>query len=271
MKIIRPLFVWLCILGIGLPLLWVLVSSLKGSLEVISEPWGFPAQPKWSNYRTAWVDANVGTGLLNSTITTVGTLLILLPIGAMAAYVLARSPFRGSKAIFGLFLSGMMFPVFLVIVPLFIQMRTLGLTDSLPGLILVYVAYSLSFTIFVLFGFFVSIPKEMDEAAMLDGCSPSRAFWQIMLPLARPGLIVAGVFNAIGLWNEYGLALVLVNRKEFRTLPLAVADLTQTQQYQADYGALFAALVVVMAPMLIAYLFVKDRLREAMLAGAVKG
>lgn len=271
MKFARVALLVAGLILIGLPLLWVLVASLKPSLSVISDPWGFPMPPRWENYGEAWTEARISTGFLNSLIATVGTLLILLPVGSMAAYVFARYPFRLSGPLYALMLGGMMFPIFLVIVPLFILMRQLTLLNSLPGLILVYVAFSLSFTVFVMRGFFEVIPEELAEAARIDGAGHASVFWRIMFPLARPGLIVAGIFNAIGLWNEYGLALVLLQKSEVRTLPLAVADLSQTQQYQADFGALFAALVIVMIPLLVAYGLLRHRLHEAMLAGAVKG
>jgi N-acetylglucosamine transport system permease protein len=259
------------VLVVVLPLLWVLVSSVKAGFEIVSSPWSLPKSLQWVNYRNAWSEAGIGRAFVNSLLVTLGTLVVLLPTGAMAAYVLARYPFRGSKLIFGTFLGGMMFPHFLVIVPLFFLLRDLGLLDTRVGLAAVYVAYSLSFTVFVLTGFFQTLPKELGEAAMIDGCGHARTFWQVMLPLARPGMLVVGIFNAIGLWNEYGLALVLVPSPENMTLPLGLANLTMTQQYQSDWGALFAGLVIVMVPVLAVYWVFRDRIHETMLAGAVMG
>jgi len=133
------------------------------------------------------------------------------------------------------------------------------------------VAYSLPFTIFVMSGFYQSLPGELAEAAMIDGCGFAGTFYKVMAPLARPGLIVVGIFNAIGLWNEYALALVLVPSKENHTLPIGIANLVATQQYQSDWGALFAGLVIVMLPVLAVYWVFKDKIHETMLAGAVKG
>jgi len=254
-----------------LPIVWVSVSSLKSGFEIVGSPWSLPAHPQWVNYRNAWNEAGIGPAFFNSLIVTLSTLAILLPIGAMAAYILARYPFPGRNLIFGTFLGGMMFPNFLVIVPLFFLLSTFHLVDTRTGLVLVYVAYSLSFTVFVMTGFFQTLPNELGEAAMIDGCSHSRTFWKVMLPLARPGLIVVGIFNAIGLWNEYGLALVLMPSRENYTLPIGIAQVTMTQQYQSDWGALFAGLVIVMAPVLVVYWIFRDRIHETMLAGAVKG
>lgn len=254
-----------------LPFVWVLVSSLKEGSEILGSPWGAPSKLHWENFSHAWSEAGIGHSFLNSLIVCLATLIILLPIGSMAAYVLAKYVFPGSKAILAAFLGGMMFPQFLVVVPLFFLLRQVHLFDTLTGLVAVYVAYSLSFTVFVLTGFFQTLPDELAEAAQLDGCSHGSTFWRVMLPLARPGILVVGIFNAIGLWNEYGLALVLIPSDDNRTLPLGIANLTQTQQYQSDWGALFAGLVIVMTPLLLVYWIFRDRIHETMLAGAVKG
>ena len=164
-----------------------------------------------------------------------------------------------------------MFPQFLVIVPLFALMSNTHLIDTKTGLTIVYVAYSLPFTIFVLTGFFQTLPKDLDEAAMIDGCSHSRTFWQVMLPLARPGMIVVGIFNGIGLWNEYSLALVLANSEQNKTLPLGIANLAMVMHYSGDWGALFAGLVIVMVPVLVVYWIFREKIHETMLAGAIKG
>jgi N-acetylglucosamine transport system permease protein len=258
-------------LSVVLPLLWVLLTALKTSPEIFESPWRLPAAPQWGNFAKAWQEAGIGQCFTNSLMLTVGTLAALLPISAMAAYIFARYPFRGSRLLFGAFLGGMMFPLFLTVVPLFLLLRTLGLLDRLDGLGVVYVAYSLPFTVFVLTGFFQTQPAELLEAAMIDGCSHAQAFWRVMLPLAKPGLLVVGIFNAIGLWNEYPLALVLISSNENRTLPLGIANLMMTEHYQSDWGALFAGLVIVMVPILIVYWVFRDRIHETMIAGALKG
>lgn len=258
-------------IAVVVPLIWVFVSSFKTGPEIFESPWGLPNSLRFDNYVSAWVGEGIGGYFVNSLLVTFATLVLLLPSGAMAAYVLARYPFRGSKAIFGTFLGGMMFPHFLVIVPLFVMLKQIGMLDTKSGLVLVYVAYSLSFTVFVLYGFFQSLPGELAEAAMIDGCGHAGTFWRIMLPLARPGIIVVAIFNAIGLWNEYGLALVLLPSKENRTLPLGIADMAMARQYQSDWGALFAGLVIVMLPVMIVYWIFRDRIHETMLRGAIKG
>jgi N-acetylglucosamine transport system permease protein len=258
-------------LAIGVPLIWVLVSSLKSGADIFKSPWSLPTKYAFENYSHAWGNEGIGPALINTLIVTVGTMLILIPVGSMAAYIFAKYPFRGSKALFGAFLGGMMFPNFLIVIPLYFLLQNLSLYDTQAGLVIAYVAYSLSFTIFVLTGFFQALPNELAEAAQLDGCGHFGTFLRVMLPLARPGLIVVAIFNAIGLWNEYPLAKVLLNSNDKKTLPLAIVDMATNQQYGADWGALFAGLVIVMAPVMIVYWFFRDRIHDTMLAGAVKG
>lgn len=257
--------------SVVLPLVWVLLTSFKTSSEIFASPWSLPATMRWVNYAKAWQEAGIARCFANSLVVSVATLAILLPVGAMAAYVFARYPFRGSRLLFAAFLGGMMFPLFLAIIPLFLLLRDLSLLDTLHGLTLVYVAYSLPFTVFVLTGFFMTQPKELLEAAMIDGCGHITAFLRVMLPLARPGMLVVGILNAIGLWNEYPLALVIVVSDELRTLPLGIANLMMTEHYQSDWGALFAGLVIVMGPVLAVYWAFRDRIHDTMIAGALKG
>ncbi|MFN8221512.1 MAG: carbohydrate ABC transporter permease [Fimbriimonadales bacterium] len=258
---------------IVLPLAWVLVSSVKKGADILASPWTLPASPQWQNYVNAWADPQrpLGPAFVNSMVVSVFTLLFLLPIGAMAAYVFAKYPFRGSKLLFGLFLGGMMFPQFLTIVPLFKLMQSMHLLNTMSGLVIVYIAYSLSFTVFVLHGFFEALPNELMEAAAIDGCTDHATFWKVMLPLAKPGLIVVAIFNAIGFWNEYSLALVLYSHGGQTTLPVRIADMATARQYQSDWGALFAGIVIVVVPILVVYWLFKDRIQQAMTAGAVKG
>lgn len=256
---------------VAYPMVWLLSASLKTSREIYEHPWRLPSTPQLANYANAWSEAGIGRCFVNSVFVTAVTMFFILLIGSMAAYALARFVFRGRAIIHGAFVSGMMFPVFLGIVPLFLLLRNLGMWNNYLGLITAYVAYSLSFTIFVLTGFFRQLPGELAEAGMIDGCSQFGVFRKIMLPLAKPGLVAAGIFNFFGIWNEYPLALVIIVSTELRTLPLGIAALLQQQQYETDWGALFAGLVLVMLPTLIVYLFFQRQITEGLTAGALKG
>lgn len=262
---------------VAYPLAWVVIASLRSSSEISQDPWGLPQQPRWENYVKAWLgdtlsgDLGLAQAFLNSAVVTVVSMVFLLLISAMAAYVLARYVFPGSGVLYNVFLFGMMFPVFLGVIPLYLLLNRMGLLNTYAGLIVAYVAYSLSFTIFILTGFFKTLPGELAEAGAIDGCSRWGIFWRIMLPLARPGLITAGIFDAIGLWNEYPLALVIMTENDRITLPLAIANLAQKQHYQTDWGALFAGLVIVMVPTLVGYILFQRRITAGLTAGAVKG
>jgi ABC-type glycerol-3-phosphate transport system permease component len=167
-----------------------------------------------------------------------------------------------------------MLPAQLAMAPLFFELRALGLLNSLPGLVLVYTANGLPFAIFILAGFFRSLPRALHEAAVLDGCTEAGAFWRVMLPLARPGLVTVAIFQFIGVWKEYFFAFLLVSGDPAggaRTLPLGLANLAITSQYRADHGPLFAGIVLVTLPILVAYIFLQKHLIKGVTAGAVKG
>lgn len=253
------------------PMVWLLAASLKTSMELFQSPWKLPEVPQWVNFERVWSKVGIGQCFANSVFVTVISMFFILMIGSMAAYALARFQFKGRDFIHNAFMSGMMFPVFLGIVPLFLLLRNLGIWNNYIGLIASYVAFSLSFTIFILVGFFKSLPHELSEAGMIDGCNHFTVFWRIMLPVAKPGLIAAGIFNFFGIWNEYPLALVIIAEEKLRTLPLGIAALVMQQQYETDWGALFAGLVIVMLPTLIVYLFFQRQITEGLTAGAIKG
>ncbi len=265
------------------PLLWLTYTSLKSTPEIFRSAWAVPARPRWENFGNAWrgMEGEPGLGpyFLNSVLITAVSVLLILAIGAMATYALTRFRFPGAGALLNAFTAGMVFPIFLAVVPLFLLLNQTrvpvlapkGFVNHYGGLVAVYVAYSLPFTVFVLSGFFRGLPHELDEAASLDGASRWQTFLRVMLPLAKPGLVVAGVFNVIGIWNEYPLALVLLTDRTRYTLPLGLAQITQRQQYSADWGALFAALFIVMLPTMVVYLLFQRQISAGLTAGAVKG
>ena len=192
----------------------------------------------------------------------------------MAAYALARFTFRGVRPLFFYFLAGLMIPLQLAIVPLFFQMKNFGLLNSRLGLVLVYVAFGLPFGVFVLTGFFKSLPSSLYESALVDGAGEFRAFWSIMLPLARPGMITVGIFGLLGTWNEYFMAFMFLSgagSERLRTLPLGLANVTIVSQYRSDWGMAFAGLVLMMIPILITYILLQEHVTKGITAGSLKG
>ena len=172
------------------PMIWVVISSFKTSQEIFFSPWGLPAALQWNNFVRAWSDANIGRFFFNTMVVLTPSIFLTLLLSAMAGYVLARFAFPGNRAIFFLFTGGMLFPVILALVPLFFLLQSITLLDTHAGLVLVYVAYSLPFTIFFMTGFFRTLPSELLEAAVIDGASQYQLFFRIVIPLAKNGITI---------------------------------------------------------------------------------
>jgi N-acetylglucosamine transport system permease protein len=254
-----------------LPLVWAAVTAFKPNPEVFSSPWSLPSRWDFGNFVRAWGAASIGQFFVNTVIVVSGALVLTMLLSTMVAYVLARYDFPGNRAIYYLFAGGLMFPVFLALVPLFFVVRNLGLLHSHIGLILVYAAYAMPFSVFFLTAFFRTLPTAVGEAALIDGCSHSAVFFRIMLPMARPGIVSVALFNVLGLWNQYLLPLVLnQGDKSTAVLTEGLAALVAEQGYASDWSALFAGMVIAMLPVLIVYLVFQRRVREGFVAGALK-
>jgi N-acetylglucosamine transport system permease protein len=253
------------------PLVWVLLSSFKDTGEIFSSPWTMPDHLRWENWSRAWTKAHIGRYMLNTVIvvglSTTGTMLL----GSMAAYVLARYTFVGNRLIYFFFVSGLAFPVFIALIPLFFVVRNLGLAYTHTGLILVYIAYSLPFTIFFLSAFFRTLPSSIAEAAMIDGAGHMKLFFRVMLPMAKPGLVSVAIFNVIGQWAQYILPLYLLgDAKDKWVLTQGVAQISVNAGYEADWAGLFAALTIAILPMIAVYALMQRQIQAGLTAGAIK-
>jgi len=258
------------------PMFWLLYTSLKSDRQIFLTPFSLPGLDdlQWVNFANAWKKGHFGEYFLNSTLLTAGTVALTVLLSAMAAYAISRFRFRGVRPVFFYFLAGLMVPLQLAIVPLFFQMKALGLLDSRLGLLVVYVAFGMPFSIFVLTGFFKTLPASLHEAALLDGAGEFGAFWRVMLPLARPGLITVGIFTFLGTWNEFLMAFMFLSGRDsetLRTLPLGLADITIVSQYRSDWGMAFAGLVLMMMPTLVVYVLLQKHLVKGITVGALKG
>ncbi|HSU71392.1 MAG TPA: carbohydrate ABC transporter permease [Micrococcaceae bacterium] len=252
-----------------LPLLWTFMSSFKSSSEIFASPFALPSVWHFDNYIRAWTSAGIGSYFLNSVVVVGFALVIVMTLGAMCAYVLARYTFPGSRAIYYLLLAGLTFPIFLAMVPLFFILRNIGLLNTLPGLILTYVGFALPFTVFFLFSFFKTLPHEITEAAAIDGAGEWRTFFQVMLPMAKPGLASVAIFNFLGLWNQF-LIPVSINAAGPRVLSQGLAAFAGQMGYAVDFGALFAAVTVTVVPVLIVYVIFQRQLQGSVSAGTMK-
>lgn len=259
------------------PLVWILASSLKTNEEIYNDPFGLPGELRLGVYVDAWQQANIGAFFTNTVIVVSGGVALTMLLSVMTAYVTARYPFPGSRVLYWLYLAGMTFPVFLAIVPLVRIVQGLGLFATNLGLVLVYAAFSLPFSIFFLTGFFRTLPKELAEAAFLDGAGHFGVFFRIMLPLSRPGLISIGVFNVLGQWNQFLLPQVLnpqqdEERSNF-VLSQGLAALALGENYETSptsMAQLFAGLIISMLPVLIVYVLFQRQVQEGLSAGALK-
>lgn len=254
-----------------LPLIWLVYSSFKTDKEIFFEPWALPGALQWNNFERAWVSAYIGQYFLNSLKVVIPSLALTLALSSMTAYILARFRFPGNRALFYLFMAGMLFPIFLALVPLFFLAKELHLLNSFLGLTLVYTAYSLPFTIFFLTGFFKTLPSELHEAALIDGANEYQVFFRVMLPLAQPGLVAMAIFNFLGMWNQYILPLVLISDRDNYVLPQGLSFLLHQQYYKSDWSALFAALTIIMTPTLAVYVVFQSQIQKGVTVGALKG
>jgi len=263
-------------LWVVFPMIWVAYSSLKADSEIFNHTFAVPSLGAlhFENYRNAWREAHFRDYFLHSVLITGGSVALIVGLGAMAAYALVRYYHPFGRTVFWLFLAGLMIPAQLAIVPLFFELRAMGLLNSKLGLILVYTANGLPFAIFILAGFFRSLPRALYEAAVIDGCGEFTAFWRVLLPLARPGLVTVAIFEFIGIWKEYFYAYMLLGgdtADQARTLPLGLANLSVTSLFRSDYGMLFAGLMLVTVPILIVYVLLQRHIVKGVAAGALKG
>jgi multiple sugar transport system permease protein len=252
------------------PLYWLVATSFKTVGEVgAASPSAFPAHPTLSDYQQAFGTYRFGTYITNSVVVSVLSTLLVLSLGVLAGYALARLPMRGRTAVMMSLLMISLFPTVALAAPLYLLMRDLGWLNSYQGLILAYTALNLPFAIWILRNYFLSIPREMEEVAWMDGASPVRTVVSVILPQARPGLFTAGIFTFVACWTEFLLALTLNNDDQHRTIPVGMALFGG--QFVTPYGTVFAAATVAILPVALIVLVFRRAVVSGLTAGAVKG
>lgn len=252
-----------------LPMVFMLLSSLKTTREIFQRPFAFPGVFRWDNYAEVWGAAHFGVYFRNSLIVTLASMVLILASATLAAYALGRYQFRGNDLIFLFFLSGIMVPIRLAVIPLFILMRDLRLLETFWSLILVYAASGLPSAIFILTGFFRALPQDLDNAARLDGAGEFGILVRVLLPLVRPALAIVTVYNIIPIWNDFFFPLVFIHQDAVKTLPLGLTVFFG--QYQTNWALLFAGLTLAAAPILALYVAMSQQFIKGLTAGAVKG
>lgn len=277
------LYVVLITLAVSIivPVAWVFMASVKENIEFYGNPWTLPRSLNWQNFAEAFQEANMGDYMWNSILVTSLALVILLIVALPAAYVLSRFNFRGVKFFNTFIRAGLFVNISFIVVPIFLML--LDWDNGLRGMIgsgfflnnrlilaLIYASTALPFTIFLLSSYFQTLPHDFEEAAHMDGAGYFRTMVTVMIPMARPSIVTVILFNFLAFWNEYILALTLMPGDK-KTLPVGLINLMAAERAAANYGRLYAGMVIVMLPTLILYILVQKRLTQGMTAGGVKG
>lgn len=264
-----PLVIWAIV--VIYPILWIFIGGFKKYGEIFRSPWSLPESWEFSNFAQAWTDYNIGTSFFNSLlVTTLGALLCLF-FALPTAYAIVRVRFRGSNILFNIYLASMMIPMVLAWIPLFFLLRDLNLIDNLFALALVYSVTQVPFTIFILASFLGSVPRDLEEAAAIDGMSMYGILFKIVTPLVKTGIITATIMNAVMFWNEYFMALIFLQSDEKNTLGVTMDLMNQNAEYTNSWGALFAGLAIAVVPIMIIYAVFQRQITKGMTEGALKG
>lgn len=278
-KVIIYIALFALAISIVVPVGWVFMASVKRNAEFIGadiNPWALPSNPRWENFTQAFVDARMGEFFLNSVIVTALALCLLLLIALPSSYVLARFNFKGKGILNLACMAGLFINVNYIVVPIFLMLsdanKAFGVDFFLNNrflLALIYAATSLPFTIYLLSGYFKTLPKGFEEAAYIDGCGYFKTMTKIMIPMAKPSIITVILFNFLSFWNEYIIAYTLMDGHD--TLAMGLKNLMAVERTATNYGIMYAGLVIVMLPTLILYIAVQKRLTEGMTLGGLKG
>lgn len=250
------------------PILLMILSSFKKSVDIYKDPLGIPSSFSLDTYRTLLSKIPFTTYFMNSLFVSVVSVVLIVVVCSLASFYIARFKFYWNHALFFIFLLGMMIPIKLGIVPLFILMRDLGLINSLWSLILMNTATGIPLSILILTGFFKTMPSELEEAARMDGAGNLRVLWYVVLPLMRPALGTVVIINFIAAWNDFFFPLIFITEKMKRTIPVGMMSLFG--EHSADWGSLFAGLTLASLPMILLFFIASKQFMEGLTAGAIK-
>lgn len=264
------------------PVFWVFMASVKENVEFYGNPWVLPKGLHWQNFIDAWQKAEMGSYMVNSVVVTALALFLLIIVALPASYALSRFQFRSKGFWNTLFMAGLFINVNYIVVPIFLMLnnadtflRRLGgdgfFLNNIFVLAVVYAATALPFTIYLLSGYFKTVPKDYEEAAYVDGAGYFRTMVQIIIPMAKPSIITVILFNFLSFWNEYIISMTLLTKPELKTLPVGLMNLMAAQKSAVQYGQMYAGLVIVMLPTLILYMCVQKQLTKGMTVGGLKG
>ncbi|MDY3919457.1 MAG: carbohydrate ABC transporter permease [Candidatus Limivivens sp.] len=251
------------------PLIWIFISSFKTNKQILSSAFSLPTSLYLEGYAIAIEVANIPMRFLTSVIVAGSSTILAILLYSLAAYVLARTEFKGRNFLFFLLLSSMLIPSNAMVQPVYFVVKSLGLYDTKRGLVLVYTGFAMAMTLALMRSAFMRIPRELEEAAYLDGAGFFRAFFQVMLPVSKPAMASSAILAFINSWNEFLYAMMLTSSESNRTMPLMIKYFTSS--FSFNYTSMFAALVLCIVPTLVMYILLQEKVAESMIAGSVKG
>lgn len=252
------------------PIIWLFLFSLKNNQEVFNmSPFSLPESPKWENYTKVWTEGNISQYFFNSVTYTIAAVILTVVLASMVTFAITRMNWKASKWVLGLFMVGLMIPVHSTLIPLFNTFTKINLIDNPLSVILTYTAFNLPITIMILIGFYEALPREVEEAAIMDGASINHIFFKITLPMTSPVIATAAIINMIYNWNEFVFVNTFISSDQFKTLTVGIQNFIG--QYTTDWGAIGATLVISILPILIAFLILSNRIVEGIASGSVKG
>ena len=251
------------------PIIWLFLNSFKSNTKLFDSPWSFPSSLSLNNYKRAIIFGNIGRYFINSLIVTSVVVLLSTILSAMAAYGIERLRWKKSKLILSIFLLGLTIPSHATIVPLFSIFNSIRINNTYIAVIIPHIVFTLPISIFILTGFFQSIPSEMEEAALIDGCNIPKAFIKIIFPISTPSIVTVSVITFITAWNDLLFPQIFLSDPSMMTLPVGLT--TFNGRYSTDYVGMIASVVITIVPSIITYSFMHKRIIDGMVAGAVKG
>ena len=263
------IFMTLFALIVLLPLVWLLFSSLKTQADLTTNTWGPPKVWMFSNFSKAWTGAKINIYLWNSILVTFMSIVITVVTVTPMSFVLARFKFKGKNIIYFIAISGMMIPIHSAIIPIYIMVGDWGMYNNLSVLSLIYGAFRIPISIFILESFMTAIPKELEECAFMDGCSVWKLFTRIIVPLSKDGIVTISVLTVLACWNELLVSMLLLNKPELKTLPIGLMGFIT--EFSSEYTQLAAGIMIAIIPSILFYIFAQEKIEKGMIAGAIKG
>lgn len=269
LTILKYMILVLFLIACLYPLLWLIMNSFKTQEELFTNTWGFPRVWTLENYKHAVVDGKIGIYFLNSVVVSVISVAGTIVLSVMASYGVTRLKWKLSKTTLSIFLLGLMIPAYGSVIPLYSIFNKMGILNTYLAVIIPHITFALPTAIFILTGFFIAVPRELEEAAIIDGCSLFQAFRRVVTPVAVPGIVTVTVISFINIWNDLLFSQIFLTDKKKMPLPIGLTEFQGI--YSTDYVGMIAAIVITVIPVIIVYVILHEKIIDGMIAGAVKG